>query len=166
VQPGGDLGHDAAVRHLGQQDRELVAAEPRQEVAPADDRAEAARDLDEQLVAVIVAERVVDLLEAVEVDEQERGGAARAPRVGDRTLRAPVQEHAVGQAGERVVQRLAAQAARGPGHNAEERRVEEHEAGPQDGEEPPGVFGDGAGHGLVGQVGLQHALDRASYASP
>src|SRR3712207_7559476 len=52
----------------------------------------------QQLVAVVVAERVVDLAEAVEVDEQQRGVA-----VVDDLAEALEQRGAVRQAGQRVV---------------------------------------------------------------
>ena len=49
-----------------------------------------------------MAERVVDVLEAVEVDEQHADAAAVAPRLRDRLRQALLQQQAVGQAGERV----------------------------------------------------------------
>ena len=55
-----------------QHDRELVAAEPGERVLFAQQRAQARADLAQHLVARVVAERVVELLEAVEVDEQQR----------------------------------------------------------------------------------------------
>ena len=70
VQAGGDLADGAAVGDVGQQDGELVAAEAGEDVVAAQRLAQARGDVDEQLVAVLVAQRVVDLLEAVEVDEQ------------------------------------------------------------------------------------------------
>ena len=79
------------------EDHELVAAEARRGVAGAQHVLEPPRDVDEQLVAGPVAERVVDDLEAVEVAEQHgqragvaaqrgsapaRGGRGTAPRLG------------------------------------------------------------------------------------
>ena len=72
VQARGHLADGAAMGHVGQ-DRELVAAEAGQDVVAAQQMAQARGDVDEQAVAVLVAHRVVDLLEAVEVDEHERG---------------------------------------------------------------------------------------------
>ena len=67
-----------------EQDRELVAAEARGHVGAARARVQPARELDQHLVAGGVAERVVDRLEVVEVEEDHRGGAlvrgARARR--------------------------------------------------------------------------------------
>ena len=88
-----------------QQDRELVAAQPRDGVAAGQGAAQPLRDRLEQQVAVGVAKRVVDLLEAVEVDhdDAEAGvGAAAAHRL----LGAHREEGPVGQAGEGVVQGL------------------------------------------------------------
>lgn len=69
---------------------------------------ESAGGLDEQLVPGLVPDRVVDGLEAVEVDEEDRRLAQRgapvrgaAPRQG--LLDAPGEQGAVGQVGERVV---------------------------------------------------------------
>ena len=73
------------------------------------------RRLDEHLVAGIVSERVVDALEPVEIAEQhgERAGAAR--QVDNRLAEAVHEQGAVGQPGERVVQRLERQRLLGGG---------------------------------------------------
>ena len=55
-----------------QHDRELVAPEPGERVLLAQQRAQARADLAQHLIAGVVAERVVELLEPVEVDEQQR----------------------------------------------------------------------------------------------
>ena len=68
------------VGELPHEDAELVAAEARHRVAAAQHRLEPPGELDQQQVAVAVAERVVDLLEAVEVHEQD--GELRAVLVG------------------------------------------------------------------------------------
>ena len=70
------LGHrDGAlqVRRVLGQHGELVAAEPGHEVAVPDGAGDPLGDRDEQGVAGGVAERVVDDLEVVEVEEQDRG---------------------------------------------------------------------------------------------
>ena len=51
---------------------ELVAAEPRHEILGPQHLAQPVGDRAQQLVAAGMAERVVDLLELVEVDEQQR----------------------------------------------------------------------------------------------
>ena len=64
----------------------------------------------EQHVAVLVAERVVDVLELVEVHDQQRQRLARPQRRrGSRASTRSREQHAVGQAGEVVVQRLVLQ---------------------------------------------------------
>src|SRR5205823_834124 len=56
-----------------------------------------------------VAERVVDLLEAVEVDEQYAERRAGAFRAGERLVEAVAEERTVGEAREAVVERLSRQ---------------------------------------------------------
>ena len=85
-----------------EQDRELVAAEPGDDVAGADRRAQPHGDLDEQAVAGVVADAVVDLLEAVEVDEQHAEMLPGARMALERVLELVDEDLAVGQPGERV----------------------------------------------------------------
>ncbi len=127
---GDDLG--AAMVDRLEQDGELVAAEARRGVAGAHASGDAAPDLGQHLVADRVAERVVDRLEVVEVEEQDRGGA-RA--VGQRRLDALREERAVREAGERVVEGLMAEPLLQVGHLREralEPAVLEHHAGVPD----------------------------------
>ena len=56
-----------------EQDRELVAAEPARGVARPDDRPDAVGNDPERAVALRVPEPIVQVLEVVEVDEQDRG---------------------------------------------------------------------------------------------
>ena len=58
-------------RHRGLQDDELVAAEAGDDVGLADMAAQPVGDRAQQQVAARMAERVVDLLELVEVDEKD-----------------------------------------------------------------------------------------------
>jgi hypothetical protein len=63
------------------EDHELVAPHPPDGVRPAQRALHSPGDQDQQVVASFVAERVVDVLEVVEVDEQHRAkgvGAAVA----------------------------------------------------------------------------------------
>jgi hypothetical protein len=108
----GDHGRLAGVADVVEQDRELVAAEPGDGVAGAQGRLQPARDRDQQPVADVVPERVVDELEAVEVEEQHGGAGVRVPalRAADRLREAVEEEHAVRQPGQRVVQRVVLQA--------------------------------------------------------
>ena len=68
------------VGELAHEDAELVAAEARDGIAAAQHRLEAPGELDQQQVAVAVAERVVDLLEAVEIHRAGRRAASRPRR--------------------------------------------------------------------------------------
>ncbi len=92
---GGDRGRGLGV---GEQHGELVAAESGDDVAGSDRGLEPRAELAEQQVAAVVAERVVDLLEAVEVDEQERHPAAVATMSLDRLLEARVEHGTVRRA--------------------------------------------------------------------
>src|SRR5690348_16571675 len=61
---------------LGQDDRELVAAHPARDVHRPHGLAETFRDLGENAVAGQMPDAVVDRLEVVEVEEDERDAAA------------------------------------------------------------------------------------------
>ena len=63
--------------------------------------------LDQKLVACLVAEAVVDALEAVEVQEQERDRCGTPSRSRDCEVQPVEHQVSVGQAGQRVVERLA-----------------------------------------------------------
>ena len=69
----------------GDRDRELVAAEARDQVAGAQHAPHALGDDLEQVVAGAVAERVVDHLEVVEVDEQHRDLVAAGSAISSRS---------------------------------------------------------------------------------
>ena len=98
---------DAGIGRLGDgdlQDGELVAAHARDGVGLAHEHAQPLGDHLQQLVAGGMAERVVDGLEVVEV-EQVRGDDLAALDAGKRLLQPLVEQHAVGQAGQRIVMR-------------------------------------------------------------
>ena len=98
----GDPARLLAAGRVGQQDAELVAAEPRDHVLLSEGRAQALGHLLQQAVAGVVAERVVDLLEVIEVDQHH---GRRAADVDD-PLGLMAEERSVRQPGERVVHRL------------------------------------------------------------
>ena len=102
-------GHDLEGRvrgvEAGQHEHELVAAEARDRVRLAHRRREPLRDRLQQLVAGVVAERVVDALEVVEVEEQAGDLRGVALRLREDLLQPLVQQRAVRQAGEDVVLR-------------------------------------------------------------
>ncbi len=85
------------------QGRELVSAEPGRGVAVPDRGLEAVGGLDEQFVTGLVADGVVDGLEAVEVDEEHGRAAVGGTAAGQGLLDALGEQRAVGQVGERVV---------------------------------------------------------------
>ena len=105
----GDLDREIASgirRQVLAQDRELVAAEPGDRVARSDHALELPRDLDEQLVAGVVAQTVVDVLEPVEIEERDTDGRFGAATPRDRLPEPVEEEQPVRQARERVVHRL------------------------------------------------------------
>ena len=77
-------------------DEELVAAQPRDGVRRPHGVVEPRRQRDEQVVAGLVAERVVDELELVEVGEQHGDRPAVAPAARERALQPVERERAVG----------------------------------------------------------------------
>ncbi len=64
-------GQALAVRGVHQERAELVAPEPSQDVTGAERTAHPLGGLDQHAVALVVAARVVDLLEAVQVEQEE-----------------------------------------------------------------------------------------------
>ena len=105
-QPLGDGGGLGRLGNAREQDRELVAAEPRDGVAGTDERLDAAAELGENVVADAVAVLVVDRLELVEVEVDERRLGALRLADGYRVLELLVEEGTVRKAGERVEERL------------------------------------------------------------
>ena len=83
---------------------ELVAAQARHGVDAAHAAAQALCHVLQQQVAHVMAQGVVQGLEVVQVDEQQRTALALALGAGQCLLHAVHQQHAVGQAGERVVE--------------------------------------------------------------
>ena len=96
------LGQLAAGKH----DRELIAADPRQRVGLAGAAAQHGGDLGEDAVPGRVAEGVVDLLEVVEVEHQQRPGDAVAVAARQLGPQVFLEAAPVLQPGERVLARL------------------------------------------------------------
>ena len=99
----GELGQFVAIAHPGQHDLEFVAAEPPDQPRFADHALQPLRDLLEQRVADLVTERVVDRLEPIEVEQEQRrraGARLRRQRLVERRAHAL----AVGEAGQAVEQ--------------------------------------------------------------
>ena len=74
------------------EDHELVAADAGGGVAAAQDPGQPARDRDQQQVADVVAERVVDGLEAVEVQHEHADGLLPATEAPERLVEAVPQQ--------------------------------------------------------------------------
>ena len=123
-----------------EQDGELVAADARDRVDAPEAAAEALGHLDQQLVAVVVPEVVVDQLEPVEVEEEHRGELSPARGALERLLEPVHEQHPVRQSRQLVVE--------GPLHQL---RLEG--LVPAD---VPGIEDDPAHPGLMEQVGPLH----------
>ena len=93
----------------GEHERELLAAEPRRHIPVATGGAEHVGEAPQHVVTRVVAERVVDALEVVEVDHEQRQLTARAERV-EVGVDPRLEAAAVAQARERVVGGEVAQA--------------------------------------------------------
>ena len=113
-EPGGGALGDLGAQVLAQlqrargvglrhQHRELVAGEAGDDVGGPHPLAHDRGDVADQVVAGVVAERVVDRLEAVDVDDHHRALAAVAGGEGDVLVELGAEAAAVEQAGERVV---------------------------------------------------------------
>jgi hypothetical protein len=94
------------VGDVAEADRELVAAEPGQRVTRAQHALEPAGGLRQQAVAGAVAERVVDDLEVVEVQEKDGDLAVAQRPDGDRLEQQLQEARPVGDARQRVGTRL------------------------------------------------------------
>ena len=70
-EPPAERLDNVGTARIGAEDHELVAADPGNDVGPAHDTADAGHDLLQQQVAGCMAERVVDSLEAVEIERQQ-----------------------------------------------------------------------------------------------
>src|SRR5581483_3127260 len=86
-----------------EQQDEFVAPHAHQGVGAADALGDPPRREAEQLVARRVAPAVVDVLEAVEIEEQNGAALVAALGARNRFLQMRLQNKAVGQAGQRVV---------------------------------------------------------------
>ncbi len=88
-----------------QQDGEFVGAHARQGVAIAQQPEQAAAQGDQQGIAHRMAARIVEHLEAVDIDQQQRAVGSLAQRQRQRQIQAVFEQHAIGQSGQRVVMR-------------------------------------------------------------
>ncbi|CAN5918119.1 hypothetical protein BH23ACT10_BH23ACT10_01790 [soil metagenome] len=134
----GDVGRGVIVGP-GHQDRELVTAQPRDGVALADSLLQPLGDAGQQLVADAVAERVVDLLEPVEVNEQHGDDVVVPTRLRNRMLDAFGEQRTVRQPCKAIVARqpfvacqLFMQVRGRGGDRAGQQRVQQTQAGTDD----------------------------------
>ena len=104
--PFGDPNCLLLVGDVLAKDDELVASVPRRRVARAQCVIEPLRDLDQDLVAGFVAQAVIDELETIQVDEEDCESGAVSSRPGERMRQPVIEERAVRQAGQGVVQSL------------------------------------------------------------
>ena len=100
------VAHRFFERAALQQHAELVAAEPRHGIAPADLRLEQRADLAEQRIAGAVAAVVVDDLELIEIDVAQRERSLARPRALDRALQPRLELAPIHQPGQDVVARV------------------------------------------------------------
>ena len=144
--------------------RELVAAEPRHQIVAAQRVRQPQRHVADQLVAHGMAERIVDVLEVVEVDIEHRGRRGAGAHFLDHGLEPLAEENTVGQAAERIVHRKVPQPRfaggdrhRGAPHVAQHEGGEQRKAGKRDGDEGDDAADD-LGAGLLRRPG--EARDR------
>ena len=102
-QPLGEHERLLAVAEIRGHQRELVAAEPRRRVRGTDHAPHALRQIAQQPIAGRVAIAVVDVLEAIDVEDHQRGPRAEPPRAGQGLDQPVEQQEPVGQARQRVV---------------------------------------------------------------
>ena len=88
-------------RRVAQQDDELLAAVPGRHVVLADGPDDRGADRPQDLVADVVAVRVVEDLEPVDVDHEDADGVARPPAAGEKAAEL-VEVAAVREAGQRI----------------------------------------------------------------
>ncbi len=93
------------IEQVGLDDGELVAAQTGDGIRAADAGLQPSADVLEELIPRGVAERVVDVLEVVDVEKVDRHHAIDPPRIVHGLHEAPVEQAAVGQPGERILVR-------------------------------------------------------------
>jgi hypothetical protein len=104
--PTGNVDRVVGVAHVLEQHGEFVTTEASQQVARAQRLLQPFCHRDQQLVARVVAEAVVDQLEAVDVSEEHRVRLVASARTPDRVIEVIEEEATVRQGRERVVERV------------------------------------------------------------
>ncbi len=100
-----EIPHPATIIETRQDDLELVAPEAENLLPVADDLEEPFADLLQQRVTRRVAERVIDLLEAIEIDEEDGAWPPPVPERDQARLERARHAETVGQTGQRIVHR-------------------------------------------------------------
>ena len=98
----GRLGPRIGLAEIPQQQRELVAAEPPDHVGGAHLARQHVRDRLEHLVAGGMAERIVDRLQPVDIEQDQRPARPIALDIGDRALQLVLETAAVGNAEQEI----------------------------------------------------------------
>ena len=88
--------------NTGQGKNELIAAQTCQGVAPAHHGLKTARQLTQELIAHTVSERIIDPLEVIEIEKNQRDFFAIALGGGQQLAKAVMQQTAIGQAGQGI----------------------------------------------------------------
>ncbi len=99
-----DMGGAAGIG-IGQHQDEFIAAQTRYRVLFAHHQVQASGQRDQQFVADAVAQRVVDVLEVIEIEENQRQRLMAALRAAERVADAVLEQAAVRQPGERIEMR-------------------------------------------------------------
>ena len=94
-----------ATFEIGQQEEELVTGETSDRIGFARADTETFSQLDQQLIAGVVAQRVVDELEVVEIEEQDANPEVEPARTSERAFEHLLEQRAVRQTGQLVVVR-------------------------------------------------------------
>ena len=105
----GDLPGGVRLVEPVEEHHELVAAPPRDRVAGPHAARHCPRESAQDVVADTVAERVVDVLHGVDIDEDHRNPAPVASSMRERHAHAIVEDRPSGQAGEIVVDEIGSQ---------------------------------------------------------
>jgi hypothetical protein len=101
-QPMCDSAHVVGLAQVTQDHRELVSTQARRSVVLEHVGVQANCDLAEHEVALVMAERVVDMLEPVEVDHEDGNRISSGPRSIQRDVERFFERFAVGETGEMV----------------------------------------------------------------
>jgi len=168
VQPDRPPPWPRSRRAPSEQHGKLVTAQPGDQVAGADAVREPAGHGPQQLIADVMPERVVDLLEPVEVEQEEPGPATGSRRFGQRASGLAQQQRAVGQPGQLIVVRLVLSLHRSRGarvdggHRQQEQQDEQDRPAHHDRDQRRRRQQDQVDECLVGQGGPERRRDRGA----